>query len=115
MHQVNTKSIPSLLDDSMKPNWYSQAPMPDKEQPRSIRFPQSLWDAIDRDAVRCKRSAVKQMEAVLGAYYALNNVDLDAGVMDAVRAASGLTIETVNSDGTIRGNAEPKQIKRKAK
>lgn len=41
----------------------------DKEQPRSIRFPQWLWDAIDRDALQAKRSAVKQMEVVLTAYY----------------------------------------------
>ncbi len=44
--------------------------MPDRETtPRSIRFPQWLWDEIDRDAVRCRRSSVKQMEVVLAAYY----------------------------------------------
>lgn len=53
--------------------------MIENETPRSIRFPQKLWDAIDRDAKRCKRSAVKQMEAVLSAYYRINdsNIDID--------------------------------------
>ena len=45
--------------------------------PRSIRFPKNLWDAIDADATRCKRSAVKQMEAVLTAYYNLEDVELN--------------------------------------
>lgn len=47
------------------------------EVARSIRFPKSLWDAIDEDARRCKRSAVKQMESVLAAYYELEDVDLN--------------------------------------
>ena len=44
---------------------------------RSIRFPLELWQAIDEDAKRCKRSSVKQMEAVLTAYYGLEDVDLN--------------------------------------
>lgn len=44
---------------------------------RSIRFPIDLWKAIDEDAKRCKRSSVKQMEAVLSAYYGLEDVDLN--------------------------------------
>ena len=43
--------------------------MDSDERPRSIRFPQWLWDEIDRDALRCKRSAVKQMEAIFSAYF----------------------------------------------
>lgn len=45
--------------------------------PRSIRFPKKVWDAIDADAQRCKRSSVKQMEAVLTAYYKLEDVELN--------------------------------------
>lgn len=44
---------------------------------RSIRFPKAVWDAIDEDARRCKRSSVRQMEAVLAAYYELEDVDLN--------------------------------------
>ncbi len=45
--------------------------------PRSIRFPKKVWDAIDADAQRCKRSSVKQMEAVLTTYYKLEDVELN--------------------------------------
>lgn len=85
MHHVNTNMIPVSLDDSEKPNWYSEPLMRDKEQPRSIRFPQSLWDAIDRDALRCKRSAVKQMEAVLAEYYRLASVELSHETLSKIR------------------------------
>jgi hypothetical protein len=44
---------------------------------RSIRFSKRLWDTIDNDAKRCKRSSSKQMEAILEAYYDLSNVDLN--------------------------------------
>ena len=52
--------------------------------PRSIRFPKKVWDAIDADAQRCKRSSVKQMEAVLSAYYQLEDVELDAHYLEMV-------------------------------
>lgn len=77
MNHVNTNRIPNTLDDNLIPKRYDSVSMADKEQPRSIRFPQRLWDAIDRDAVRCGRSAVKQLEVLLSAYYGLRNVELD--------------------------------------
>lgn len=70
-------SIPNVLDEKVIPNRYDVRRMADKEQPRSIRFPQSLWDSIDRDAMRCGRSSVKQMEVLLSVYYGLRDVDLD--------------------------------------
>lgn len=69
MNQSNTSMIPDSLDDYKTPIRYTSAPMPDNEIPRSLRFPQSLWDAIDRDAVLHKRSAVKHLEFLLTAYY----------------------------------------------
>lgn len=51
--------------------------MPTDDVPRSIRFPRSLWDAIDADAQRCKRSAVKQLEALLATFYGLEDVEID--------------------------------------
>lgn len=47
------------------------------DKPRSIRFPHNLWDAIDEDAKKSKRSAVKQMEAVLSMYYDIENNEID--------------------------------------
>jgi hypothetical protein len=40
-------------------------------QPRSIRLPQFVWEALDVDAARCRRSAVRQIEAILVRYYDL--------------------------------------------
>jgi hypothetical protein len=37
----------------------------EETKPRSIHLPAWLWDALDRDAKRCKRSATKQLEAFL--------------------------------------------------
>lgn len=88
MHQVNTISVPASLNAKIIPNRYANQPMADKEQPRSIRFPQKLWDAIDRDAQRSKRSAVKQMEAILSMYYRLANTELNAPVLEVVRVRS---------------------------
>ena len=36
---------------------------------RLIQLPMALWDALDEDAVECRRSAQKQLEAILAAYY----------------------------------------------
>lgn len=55
--------------------------MAKSETARTVRFPDALWAAIDRDAVRCRRSSVKQMEAVLMAVYDLESIEIDpAGI-----------------------------------
>lgn len=91
MNQVNTKPMPKILNANTQPSWYHSSSMTDDEKPRSIRFPQRLWDAIDRDAVRCKRSAVKQMEAVLSEYYALAAVELDRESLETMRSKGART------------------------
>jgi hypothetical protein len=58
----------------------------EEERLRSIRFPQWLWDRIDEDARRCKRSGVKQMEAVLSLYY--NESEGAVGTIDESRLAA---------------------------
>lgn len=57
------------LDENTTPTRYSDDAMADKEKPRSIRFPESIWNALDRDAVEHKRSSVKHLEFLLTAYY----------------------------------------------
>lgn len=89
LHHVNTMIIPNSLDAKEIPNRYDVTPMADKEQPRSIRFPQSLWDAIDRDAMRCGRSSVKQMEALLSVYYGLRDVEINN---ELLRQMGGLPV-----------------------
>ena len=59
--------------------------MAEKEIPRSIRFPESLWIAIDSDAKRCKRSSVKQLEALVARYYELQNVEIDSNAIDRLQ------------------------------
>ncbi len=89
--------IPTILDEKMIPKRYDVHLMADKEQPRSIRFPQSLWDTLDRDAARCGRSSVKQMEALLSAYYGLRNVELDydrLGLMPGPQGARTITVQS---------------------
>lgn len=111
MHQVNTNAVPNSLDAEPIPNGYASQPMVDKEQPRSIRFSQRLWDAIDRDAVRCGRSSVKQMEVLLSVYYGLRDVELDmeklnrmGGVPVAPRSSRGIPL--MNPKTTERRKVE---------
>lgn len=102
--QIASSPNEQLVED--KPNWYSFDSMTEDEKPRSIRFPQRLWDAIDRDAHRCKRSAVKQMESVLSEYYGLASVDLDREKLKDMQAARA---ETPNfTSGQKRKNREVK-------
>jgi hypothetical protein len=60
------------------PNRYtSNHHMSEDEVTRSIRFPRRLWDAIDEDAKRCRRSSLKQIEALLTVYYDLDNIEIN--------------------------------------
>lgn len=67
----------------MIPIWYIygnilvKTKMDKEEIPRSIRFPKKLWELIDQDAKRCRRSSVKQLEAILLSYYEIEDVDLN--------------------------------------
>ena len=56
--------------------------MDETERPRSVRLPQWLWDELDRDAARCKRSSVKQLETLLTAYYRGTVETLDIEKLD---------------------------------
>lgn len=74
--------------------------MPDKDVARSIRFTSRLWDAIDQDAKRCKRSSQKHLEAILETYYEIADVEIDMPRIEAVRGiktaeARGVTVENL--------------------
>jgi hypothetical protein len=49
----------------------------DDEVPRSIRLPRRIWRALDEDARRCKRSSVRQLEALLSKWYDIDDVDIN--------------------------------------
>jgi hypothetical protein len=60
--------------------------MNEEERLRSIRFPQWLWDRIDEDAKRSKRSSVKQMETVLSLYYGAEEAMIDRERLVSLKA-----------------------------
>ncbi|HXG66502.1 MAG TPA: hypothetical protein VNO70_15490 [Blastocatellia bacterium] len=41
-----------------------------------VRLSAEVYNALERDAKRCRRSNTKQVEAILTAYYELENVEL---------------------------------------
>jgi hypothetical protein len=59
------------------------------DQPRSIRFPKQLWKVIDEDAKRCKRSSVKQLEAILAGYYGLADTRINRERLQLIGELSG--------------------------
>ena len=116
MNHVNTKCIPKLFDEKETPNWYDSTPMND-ETARTIRLPRKLWAALDRDAIDCKRSSVKQLEAVLSAYYLNDASSLNFKRINELSPTGGIrdssdVIVAVQSEGTIGRRS---QAKRKAK
>ncbi len=82
--------------------------MNEDEQPRSIRFPKQLWKAVDEDAKRCKRSSVKQLEAILTSYYGLENIRLDRERLQLIGELSGKSnkpMEVLESENEQRKTA----------
>lgn len=79
--------------------------------PRSIRFPKQLWEAIDADAERCKRSAVKQMEAVLSAYYELGDVEISR---QSLQMVGELMPRSKKKMPLLEAEAKPKKKKKSA-
>lgn len=58
------------------------------EEPRkrSVILPEYLWEVIDKDADRCRRSATKQLEVILLRYYQLEaNIELNEGSLAEAR------------------------------
>lgn len=55
---------------------------------RSIRLPKHVWEALDKDAKRCRRSPVRHLEAMLVRYYDLEeSVELDEEILNATAHA----------------------------
>lgn len=60
----------------------------EEPKPRSIVFPTWLWDAIDEDAKRCRRSTTKHLEALLVVAYGFeSDVDFDQETLALARYA----------------------------
>lgn len=80
----------------------------DREVARSIRLPQRIWNLVDREAARCRRSSTKQVDAILSAYYGVDNLELDA---EGVAAARTLASAAPSRDSRARVSARTERKK----
>lgn len=55
-----------------------------KEKARSIRLPERIWDALDADAERCRRSSQKHLEALLVSFYNMDNVEIQSDSLEMI-------------------------------
>jgi hypothetical protein len=56
---------------------------------RSIILPTFLWEIIDKDAKRCKRSMTKHVEAILSLYYGVeSSVNIDEETLTSAASAA---------------------------
>jgi len=53
-----------------------------QEKTRSIKLPEFVWDALDADAARCRRSSQKQIEALLVTFYEIEDVEISQRKME---------------------------------
>lgn len=56
----------------------------ENEKARSIRLPESVWNALESDAKRCRRSSQKHLEALLVTFYDLENVEINKQQLEFV-------------------------------
>jgi hypothetical protein len=59
----------AVLPFKQRENAMKQESRNENLKPRSIHLPVWLWEFLDKDAKRCKRSATKQLEALLTLCY----------------------------------------------
>lgn len=53
-------------------------------KPRSVVLPAYIWETLEEDAKRCRRSVTKQIEALLVRYYKLEaGIELDEEALDS--------------------------------
>ena len=57
----------------------------DSAKNRLIKLPDLLWETLDNDAHRCRRSTTKQIEAILISYYELDDGGLDVEKVTTIR------------------------------
>ncbi len=57
---------------------------------RTVRLPAFVWRALDEDAERCRRSANRQIEAILVRYYELE-ADVELSEPQITRTASAVS------------------------
>ena len=66
---------------------------------RSLQFSKELWDLIEEDAKRCKRSVAQQIEMILSVYFGLNDKEQEVNVVKLIQMRN-------NSDKLLNHRAE---------
>jgi hypothetical protein len=83
-----TVVLPFLLKKGGAMKAESKIERNEEPKTRSIILPVYLWNVLDKDAKRCRRSATKQIEAILVRYYNLEaNIELDEESIDSASQA----------------------------
>ena len=83
-----------------------------------IALPRTLWEALERDAARCRRSVTRQVEAVLVAYFELGSVELNGitGISEAVTPPpSTRTREAAVESEPLATEKDTQRLKRRGK
>jgi len=81
------------------------------EKVKLIPFTKELEEAIEADAKRCRRSFVRQVEAVLMTYYGIDDVEVDRQRLEIV---GELAPHSKQKMPVIRATVEPEKKKRRA-
>jgi hypothetical protein len=68
----------------------------DNRTGKLINLPDEVWAALQKDADRCRRSLTKQLEAMLVAFYKLDNVDI--GNVGAMAIGNGQQPSLLSDD-----------------
>lgn len=59
------------------------------ENKKLINLPNYIWEHLEKDARRCRRSVTKQIEAVLISYFGLEDVEIDGSLIHRAREEQG--------------------------
>ncbi len=86
--------------------------MAGKEKQKLIPFTEELTAAIEADAERCRRSFVRQVEAVLMTYYNIGNIEVDRSQLQII---GELAPRSKKKMPMLTAVAENKEEKRRAK
>lgn len=74
---------------------------------RTFYFSKSLWSLLDEDAKRCKRSSVKQLEAILETFYDVQDVEINKESLKRLNEVSPKAKKT-EQRVEILGEIDPK-------
>lgn len=80
------------------------------EKTRSIRLPEKVWDALDEDAARCRRSSQKQIEAILVNFYQMEDVEIERHRLEFVGELLPHSRRTMPMIETVMETAKKKKV-----